>query len=115
MLDVTLGDEPSVDAYVWSVMYRERIFRRAEDALSPGAQVGNQPAAISAAARRTLPRRVAVSGAIITTLSRPSALRNCVNLLIPLSLSKGEGQREVYSLDPTALGVLAQNPCCTGA
>jgi hypothetical protein len=33
MLDVTLGDEPSVDAYVWSVMYRERTFRRAEDAL----------------------------------------------------------------------------------
>ncbi len=33
MLDITLGDEPSVDAYVWSVMYRERIFRRAEDAL----------------------------------------------------------------------------------
>jgi hypothetical protein len=33
MLDVTLGDEPSVDAYVWNVMYRERLFRRAEDAL----------------------------------------------------------------------------------
>jgi len=33
MLDVTLGDEPSVDAYVWSTMYRERLFKRAEDAL----------------------------------------------------------------------------------
>jgi len=33
MLDVTLGDEPSVDAYVWNVMYREKVFRRAEDAL----------------------------------------------------------------------------------
>ncbi|MGH7812713.1 MAG: hypothetical protein ACREQI_01745 [Candidatus Binataceae bacterium] len=33
MLDVTLGDEPSVDAYVWNVMYREKIFKRAEDAL----------------------------------------------------------------------------------
>jgi hypothetical protein len=33
MLDITLGDEPSVDAYVWSVMFRERIFPRAEDAL----------------------------------------------------------------------------------
>ncbi|HXW82894.1 MAG TPA: hypothetical protein VEJ86_00675 [Candidatus Binataceae bacterium] len=33
MLDVTLGDEPSVDAYVWNTMYRERVFRRAEEAL----------------------------------------------------------------------------------
>src|SRR5437016_2471863 len=33
MIDVTLGDEPSVDVYVWSTMYRERIFKRAEDAL----------------------------------------------------------------------------------
>src|SRR5260370_12104617 len=33
MLDVTLGDEPSVDAYVWSTMYRERLFKPAEDAL----------------------------------------------------------------------------------
>lgn len=33
MLDVTLSEEPSVDAYVWNVMYRERLFRRAEDAL----------------------------------------------------------------------------------
>ena len=33
MIDVTLSDEPSVDVYVWSVMHRERLFRRAEDAL----------------------------------------------------------------------------------
>jgi hypothetical protein len=33
MVDVTLGDEPSVDVYVWGVMWRERIFRRAEEAL----------------------------------------------------------------------------------
>jgi hypothetical protein len=33
MIDITLGDEPSVDVYVWSVMHRERTFRRAEDAL----------------------------------------------------------------------------------
>ncbi|HEY6394076.1 MAG TPA: hypothetical protein VIX12_01590 [Candidatus Binataceae bacterium] len=33
MIDVTLSDEPSVDVYVWSVMYRERLFHRAEDAL----------------------------------------------------------------------------------
>ena len=30
---MTLGEEPSVDVYVWSTMYRERLFRRAEDAL----------------------------------------------------------------------------------
>lgn len=33
MIDVTLADEPSVDVYVWSTMYRERLFRRAEEAL----------------------------------------------------------------------------------
>ncbi|MGH7247438.1 MAG: hypothetical protein ACREH9_04970, partial [Pseudomonadota bacterium] len=33
MIDVTLGEEPSVDVYVWSTMYRERLFRRAEEAL----------------------------------------------------------------------------------
>jgi hypothetical protein len=33
MIDVTLCDDPSVDVYVWSVMQRERLFRRAEDAL----------------------------------------------------------------------------------
>jgi len=33
MLDVTLGDEPSVDVYVWNTMYRERLFKRAEEAL----------------------------------------------------------------------------------
>ncbi len=34
MIDVTLSDEPSVDVYVWGTMYRERLFRRAEDALA---------------------------------------------------------------------------------
>jgi hypothetical protein len=33
MLDVTLTEEPSVDVYVWNTMYRERLFKRAEDAL----------------------------------------------------------------------------------
>ncbi|MGH8011456.1 MAG: hypothetical protein ACREQ4_03005 [Candidatus Binataceae bacterium] len=33
MLDVTLGEEPSVDVYVWGTMYRERLFKRAEEAL----------------------------------------------------------------------------------
>jgi hypothetical protein len=33
MIDVTLGEEPSVDVYVWGTMWRERLFRRAEDAL----------------------------------------------------------------------------------
>jgi hypothetical protein len=33
MIDITLGEEPSVDVYVWSTMYRERLFKRAEDAL----------------------------------------------------------------------------------
>ncbi|HVN90082.1 MAG TPA: hypothetical protein VMT61_09740 [Candidatus Binataceae bacterium] len=33
MIDITLADEPSVDVYVWSTMQRERLFRRAEDAL----------------------------------------------------------------------------------
>src|SRR5271157_2960266 len=33
MIDITLSDEPSVDVYVWGTMYRERLFRRAEDAL----------------------------------------------------------------------------------
>jgi hypothetical protein len=34
MVDITLSDEPSVDVYVWGTMYRERLFRRAEDALN---------------------------------------------------------------------------------
>ncbi|HZO82226.1 MAG TPA: hypothetical protein VFB33_11085 [Candidatus Binataceae bacterium] len=33
MIDVTLGEEPSVDVYVWNTMQRERLFRRAEEAL----------------------------------------------------------------------------------
>ena len=33
MIDITLADEPSVDVYVWNTMQRERLFRRAEDAL----------------------------------------------------------------------------------
>src|SRR2546430_2352946 len=33
MVDVTLADEPSVDVYVWGTMYRERLFKRAEEAL----------------------------------------------------------------------------------
>ena len=33
MIDVTLCDEPSVEVYVWSTMQRERLFRRAEEAL----------------------------------------------------------------------------------
>jgi hypothetical protein len=33
MVDVTLTDEPSVDVYVWGTMYRERLFKRAEEAL----------------------------------------------------------------------------------
>ncbi len=33
MIDVTLSDEPSVDVYVWNTMCRERLFRRAEEAL----------------------------------------------------------------------------------
>ncbi len=33
MIDVTMADEPSVDVYVWSVMHRERLFKRAEQAL----------------------------------------------------------------------------------
>jgi hypothetical protein len=33
MLDITLSDEPSVDAYVWGTMYRERLCKRAEEAL----------------------------------------------------------------------------------
>jgi hypothetical protein len=33
MIDVTLSDEPSVDVYVWNTMYRERLFKRAEEAL----------------------------------------------------------------------------------
>ena len=32
-VDVTLTDEPSVDVYVWGTLYRERLFKRAEDAL----------------------------------------------------------------------------------
>jgi hypothetical protein len=33
MIDVTLGEEPSVDVYVWGTMYREQLFKRAEDTL----------------------------------------------------------------------------------
>lgn len=33
MIDVTLSDEPSVDVYVWNTMHRERLFKRAEDAM----------------------------------------------------------------------------------
>ena len=33
MVDVTLADEPSIDVYVWGTMYRERLFKRAEEAL----------------------------------------------------------------------------------
>lgn len=33
MIDVTLSEEPSIDVYVWGTMHRERLFRRAEDAL----------------------------------------------------------------------------------
>jgi len=33
IIDVTLGDEPSVDVYVWNTMYRERLFKRAEEAM----------------------------------------------------------------------------------
>jgi hypothetical protein len=33
LIDVTLADEPSVDVYVWSTMQRERLFKRAEEAL----------------------------------------------------------------------------------
>ncbi|HVB82255.1 MAG TPA: hypothetical protein VNE82_20170 [Candidatus Binataceae bacterium] len=33
MIDVTLSDEPSVDVYVWNTMHRERLFKRAEEAL----------------------------------------------------------------------------------
>ena len=33
MIDVTLADEPSVDVYVWGTMYRERLFKSAEEAL----------------------------------------------------------------------------------
>jgi hypothetical protein len=33
MIDVTLSEEPSIEVYVWSTMYRERMFKRAEDAL----------------------------------------------------------------------------------
>jgi hypothetical protein len=33
MIDLTLADEPSIEVYVWGVMHRERLFKRAEDAL----------------------------------------------------------------------------------
>jgi hypothetical protein len=33
MVDVTLTDEPSIDVYIWGTMYRERLFKRAEEAL----------------------------------------------------------------------------------
>src|SRR5580658_7437736 len=33
MIDVTLSDEPSVEVYVWNTMQRERLFKRAEEAL----------------------------------------------------------------------------------
>jgi hypothetical protein len=33
MIDVTLSEEPSVDVYVWGTMYRESLFKRAEEAM----------------------------------------------------------------------------------
>ena len=33
MIDITLGDEPSVEVYVWNTMQRERLFKRADEAL----------------------------------------------------------------------------------
>lgn len=36
IIDITLADEPSVDVYVWNTMQRERLFRRAEEALRQG-------------------------------------------------------------------------------
>jgi hypothetical protein len=33
IVDITLSDEPSVDVYVWGTMYREKLFKRAEEAL----------------------------------------------------------------------------------
>ena len=38
MIDITLSEEPSVDVYVWNTMYRERLFKRAEDALKQAHQ-----------------------------------------------------------------------------
>lgn len=38
MIDLTLADEPSVDVYVWGTMYRERLFKRSEDALREARQ-----------------------------------------------------------------------------
>ncbi len=32
-VEVSLSEEPTVDVYVWSTLYRERVFRRAEEAL----------------------------------------------------------------------------------
>ncbi len=32
-IDITLTEAPSVDVYVWGTMYRERLFKNAEDAL----------------------------------------------------------------------------------
>jgi hypothetical protein len=33
MIDLTLADEPSIEVYVWGTMHRERLFKRAEEAL----------------------------------------------------------------------------------
>lgn len=33
MIDITLTEEPSVDVYVWNTLQRERLFKRAEEAL----------------------------------------------------------------------------------
>ena len=59
MLDITLGDEPSVDAYVWcGDVSRTNLPPRRRRA-APGPQMGHQPAPIPAPKRRTLPRRAA--------------------------------------------------------
>lgn len=36
MIDLYLGEEPSVDVYVWNTLHRERLCRRAEEALRLG-------------------------------------------------------------------------------
>src|SRR5579875_33175 len=36
MIDLHLGEEPSVDVYVWNTLYRERLCQRAEEALRLG-------------------------------------------------------------------------------
>ena len=56
MLDITLGDEPSVDAYVWSRDVSRANLPPRRGRAAPGAQMGHQPAPIPAPARRALPR-----------------------------------------------------------